>query len=104
MNEVESNVNKAGMTGLILGLAGLVTCGFTSVFGVFFSLVGCFSSKPKGAALAGLCVSVPGAILFLVFGLPVSLALIASGINEASSGVTSEGIDPQEDMFEPQEP
>jgi hypothetical protein len=54
--------NALGLTGFILSLAGLVTCGGLAPFGLIFSLIGVFR-RPRGFAVAGLCISAVGVLI-----------------------------------------
>lgn len=60
-----------GVTGFVLSLVGLVTCGLLAPLGVLFSAIG-MRKKPKGLAIAGLVIGLVGLCgwgsIYVVFG------------------------------------
>jgi len=68
-NNIKNEKNTFAIVGLICSLCGLITCGFTSVFGLVFSIIGLVRSKKmngegKGLAIGGIVSS--AIIIFLM--------------------------------------
>ncbi len=75
--------NGLAVAGLVCGIAGLFTCGLTSIPGVICSILGIKKAgtqqgQGKGLAIAGLCVS--GAALLFV---PLMLAILLPSLARA---------------------
>lgn len=76
---LKHETNGLGLAGLVFSCLGWVTCGLLSFPGVLFSLLGLLN-RPRGTAIAGLLVGLPGSVFFLVSGMAMVLGLI--GLNE----------------------
>ncbi len=72
-----SGSNALGLTGFILSLVGLVTCGCFAPLGLLFSLIGVFR-RPRGLAIAGLVISAAGLLELAGIALLVILGVFSS--------------------------
>lgn len=64
--------NGLGLTGFILSLVGVVTCGCFAPLGMIFSLIGVFR-RPRGFAVAGIVLSAVGLLEAGAIGLMMVL-------------------------------
>ena len=63
VNVIKNDSNGLGLAGLVFSAHGWFTCGLLCIPGAVLSLLGLFSSGPKGTAVAGLIVD-PSVNLF----------------------------------------
>ncbi len=71
MNDYErpSGANGMGITGFVIGLVSILTCGgCISPIGLIFSLIG-MGKEPRGLAVAGLVLNILGTLLLLAWAL-----------------------------------
>ena len=74
--------NTLGLAGFILSVVGFFSCGVTSILGFVLSFLGLFQ-KPRGFAVAGVLLGLPGLLIFVLFGFAAVMALfgIASAVD-----------------------
>lgn len=77
--------NGVGLTGFILSIVGLATCGTLNFLSLPISLIGLLW-KPRGFAIAGTIISLLGAGFFSLVGM--GIVMLALGLKE---GITSAG-------------
>ncbi|MFT7619296.1 MAG: hypothetical protein ACI97A_002946 [Planctomycetota bacterium] len=70
--------NGLGFAGFILSCLGIFSCGLASVPGFLLSLYAVFK-EPRGYAIAGIILGLPGAICFGTVGLGFILVAIGAG-------------------------
>jgi hypothetical protein len=75
---VTQGSNGLGTAGFVLSLLGIVTCGFTSIFGFILSFAGLFK-EPRGLAIAGLILGIPGGVFFAIAGMTMVLGFVGLG-------------------------
>lgn len=75
---VQQSSNAFGIAGFVLSVLGLLTCGTTSILGFIFSFIGLFK-EPKGLAIAGLVLGLPGLVFFGLIGVGMVMGFLGIG-------------------------
>lgn len=92
MDPIEKNdsttPNKAGLIGFIFSLVSILGCGSLSVVGFIISLVG-IQKKPRGLAIAGVCISITTGVAWIFAGVLIYNGVIA-GIEMAKTPLAVE--------------
>ena len=79
--------NGWGVTGLVLSIVGLLTCGFVSPLGLLISLIGLFK-PPRATAIIGTILGGIGTLIVAFFGMMILGAVMAMiGLGNAAVGM-----------------
>ncbi|MEL6497185.1 MAG: DUF4190 domain-containing protein [Planctomycetota bacterium] len=70
--------NSLGLAGFIVSLAGWITCGALCPVGLILSLCA-LGKRPRGFAIAGVVLGLPGVLFFLLFGFGLIFAVLGIG-------------------------
>lgn len=75
---IEKPSNSLGVVGFCLMILGWLTCGLLCVPALILSGIA-MMKEPRGLAIAGFILSIPGAAFFFLFGLGFFLTVIGVG-------------------------
>ena len=70
--------NGMGISGFIVSLVGLLTCGFLCPLGLLLSFLGLFK-PPRGLAIAGTVIGAVGSAWLVFFGFALVIGLLGLG-------------------------
>lgn len=77
--QVNSGNSSLGTAGLAFACLGWLTCGLLAPLGIIFSFLGLFSNKSKSHAIAGLVISAPAILVYLLGGFTAVLGVVGIG-------------------------